>query len=830
MSQELSVKAELLSQETNIGQNIILEIDGIPLIFGAQPIFRVWEIGEDGVTIGQAGLTIGGLIKIQNSRDYIMLDGTTNNVNQQLEVDSGGAGSVTKFSIQLVDKNQELTRLFSPGQTLADILGKEATVYLGFKGGSHKQDSLRLFEGVIDAQETGSGWWRLTVAHPQTLTRTNICQQISTELDGAIDDTQTTISVASTQGYLEPVDTMRTLIRIEDELIEYTGISGNDFTGCTRGVETTLATAHDDETELQSYFIFEDNPIDLALKLMLSRDGTPAYEGVEIDRFVQTVGLSEIEDAVIFSSFTFQDDFGLTPGDTVTITGATNGANNVTDQPITAFVVGSYGTAVILGGAGLVIETDSPAVMDIKSQYDVFPVTRGGVSAGANMKPKQVDVARHQELQSLLVAQIPDLKVYSEGDENLKEFIVNELFKPIGFYQVPKSRYSVNAVIPPLVTQQLKKFDSDAVKNPDKLKIRRGTSKNFYNSIAFKFNPDPINLEKFLSGEVVFSQRSINRIDTGTKSLTIESRGLKGDAATKNTVKSLARRLEDRYQFAPETIEVSTNYKTGFNVEIADVVLFGDSALQLTDINDATRNFVPRLMEVINRKLNLKTGNLSYELLDTAAGADGNYGVISPNSFIDAGSTTTEIFLKRSFATGEFEFEREKWTNFVGEEILIRSQDWSFQEVVTLVKLSDSSLFALEVTPALSVAPSEDYVVDLPYYPDTANQDDRRLMKSIHCFWTPRVTITAASPNNFRFTVDVSDIDKFLVDAFVRVHSVDFSDDSVESALDDDAQIVEVDTILNQIVVDRDLSFTPQLNDQVDLIGFKDGGLPYRLL
>jgi len=46
MSQEISVKAELLSQEVNIKQNIILEIEDIPIIFGAQPVFRVWEVGE----------------------------------------------------------------------------------------------------------------------------------------------------------------------------------------------------------------------------------------------------------------------------------------------------------------------------------------------------------------------------------------------------------------------------------------------------------------------------------------------------------------------------------------------------------------------------------------------------------------------------------------------------------------------------------------------------------------------------------------------------------------------------------------------------------------
>jgi hypothetical protein len=234
-------------------------------------------------------------------------------------------------------------------------------------------------------------------------------------------------------------------------------------------------------------------------------------------------------------------------------------------------------------------------------------------------------------------------------------------------------------------------------------------------------------------------------------------------------------------------------------------------------------------MEVINRKLNLKTGDLQYTLLDTAAGLDGRFSVVSPNSLVGSGSTSDKIIVKRSFATGEFELERQKWENFIGEEILVRSEDYTYQEIVTLIGFSEDTLAGLEVTP-FTVIPSEDYIVDLPYYPESADSDDLRTMKAIHAFWTPRVTITANSVDNFRFTVSPSDIDKFLVGAFVRVHSEDFTDDSVETALDDDAEIVSIDTGLNEVVVDRDLTFTPQLNDQVDLIGFKDGGLPYRLL
>ncbi len=61
----------------------------------------------------------------------------------------------------------------------------------------------------------------------------------STTLDGTLTDSATTITVASTTGF-----SSSGTIHIENEQITYTGTSSTQFTGCTRGANSTTAASH----------------------------------------------------------------------------------------------------------------------------------------------------------------------------------------------------------------------------------------------------------------------------------------------------------------------------------------------------------------------------------------------------------------------------------------------------------------------------------------------------------------------------------------------------------------------------------------------------------
>lgn len=66
-----------------------------------------------------------------------------------------------------------------------------------------------------------------------------------TQLDGAISDTDDTITVDSTYGYQN-----RGVIRIGNEYVFHTGKTSTTFTGCIRGELNTTADSHGDNTEV----------------------------------------------------------------------------------------------------------------------------------------------------------------------------------------------------------------------------------------------------------------------------------------------------------------------------------------------------------------------------------------------------------------------------------------------------------------------------------------------------------------------------------------------------------------------------------------------------
>ena len=78
----------------------------------------------------------------------------------------------------------------------------------------------------------------------------------STTVTEALDDSETSIDVASVTGF-----PTAGIIKIESEIITYTGISSLTLTGCTRGTNSTSAAAHDSGTALAQVLV---NPITTA--------------------------------------------------------------------------------------------------------------------------------------------------------------------------------------------------------------------------------------------------------------------------------------------------------------------------------------------------------------------------------------------------------------------------------------------------------------------------------------------------------------------------------------------------------------------------------------
>lgn len=790
MAIELTAKAELLSQKTNIQQQIVLQIDGIDTIYGAVHVIKRLEYGDDGAEYG-IGLVYGGGLQDPNSKDYISLKGTTKNITQQLRQDKGGSGSVSSVTIELVDKNQFVSKEF----TSTEILSKKANVYLMFQGSLFPQDAIKIFSGNISSRNYGSGLVKIKVDHPENLKRQELYQVIDTELTASVTDVQTIIPIKTVAGLVPGTSELRTFVRVNDEIIEYTGINNFDLVGCTRGSLLTTAAAHDSGDSVTSFYELSGSPVPLALKLMLSGRG---MAGAEFVAAINQVSLLEnIQNAVFFYEYNIQEKLGLVVGDTVTISDSAN--NNFTNRPIVSFHQNVDGSYFVVGGAEdlvteLASETNIPTIA-WKSKYDVS-------LEGGKLAPSEVDIAGHEDLEDLLGSSFPDYRFYLKESMNLKEFLEKEIYFPVGLYQVPrKGRASVGATLPPVAVAQSKTIGSDQVVNASKIEINRSTNENFYNAIVYKYEVDVLE-DKFLAGNITTAEDSFNQINVGVNPLRIEAKGFRNDEATTNFIESQARRFADRYQFAAESITVDVNYKTGFNIDIADTVIFGDAGLQIVDKTKNSRDFEARIMEVANKSLSMTNGRIRLKLIDTAFGTNVRYATMSPSSFVQGGTTT---LLKVAD-----EAERAKWVQYIGNTLLIHSEDYSFQENVTLVTVSNDGL----VIDTLSTTPIIGHVIDIAFY-DEAEE----YLKRLHAYMSPSdQVITGVSTTQFT----VSDASNYFIDGEVELHKEDYS------VVTD---IVAITNIVGTTITVEDMGVTPDNTYQIDFIGFSsDNGNSYAYL
>lgn len=805
-----------LIQKTDKSPQLIIEIDGLPP-FSSTQVKKTANYG-DPIFYGDDGLYYGGLIDDKSIYPYIDLSKSTTNITQQLLVDKGGFSSTTNFQISIVDVDQVMTRLLTPGLEIDEILTRKARLFVAIAGAAHPEDSVLFFSGIVSDLRAGAGFVNVSVSSPERLKNLELFPKASTELTSTINNSVTTINVLSTEGFVLPADgvTLKSYIKIDDEIIEFSGKTSTSFTGCTRGQLGSVASSHDNQANIESFYRLQGGVKDLSLKLMLS--GGPEYFATDISiiSFVQ-YGPSVIANAIYIARYNLDQYYGLVPGDIVNITGASNPSNNgtATIALINNTALGGY----LVLNKTLTVEVGGSAVVSFKSKYNVLPKL-----AGLEMTPDQVDVAQFERVHNQFQSQFFNYDFYVKEGEKGSDFINQKILYPSGCYAIPrKAKTSIGLMIPPLAQgKTLKVTDNNAV-SPSRIVVNRSINENFYNAVVYKY--DQLALEdRFIRGKIRQSADSTNRIKVANKPLTIEASGVRATANFDFLFNIQTRRFLQRYQFAAESTDIEVLFEDGFPVEIGDTVILDGRELQMTDTKDAngTRVFQPRLMEVQNKTMSISGGPVKLKLVDTAFSLDGRYGVIAPSSIVDTGSTTTNIKFKKSYGTvlGS-NAETFKWTNYVNEKIMFRSTDWTYQEIVTFVSIDPANPDGIIVDPPLSSAPTQGMIAELPPYPNNTDKDDMALYKTVHCYFNKQVQV-ASGVNTLNFTVAPGDVQYFQVGFPLIIHNTDYSVKSPE---------VKVKTILgNNIEVSATLGFTPISGHRIELLGYPDGGKPYRWL
>ena len=681
--------------------NLVLAIEGYPNRFGSGIIKEIIKIGEPNLYIGN-DWQIGGVRIREDQITAISIDGSSTSIKQQLDAEKARGSSVQSMAIELVDLGGQITELISPSVVIDDILGKKATVYLAIDNASAvwPDDYEILFKGNIDDIKTLPASIILNIAHPEQKKKQSVWPQAKTELALSMGLLDTTIDLVSAAEFLLSVpagDTtidpdFRKYVVIGDEAILYTSRTGNQLTGCVRGQLGTAILNHAAGDAAISLYRLTGDVMSIALKIMLSKQDY-YLTAISFTNFNVHQAPSSVANTIYFEGFDASKDYGYVIGDYVTISGSANPTyNDVTLKKIITIERTDFGSYIELDGVTFVDEVATSATINFRSKYDVWPLAMG-------MGGDEVDVLQHEQIrQTYLSGFNYDLYV-KDTIEDARDFLDQQIYKPASAYSVPrKAKASIQLLQSPIPSANTKLLNETNITDPSKIEMRRSTTKQFANTIVYKLDEDPI-VDKFLRGEVLVSGTSLGLIKVGTKALVIEAKGLRSSANGVAQANQAAQRKLNRYQFGAEYFEgIKITFGAGFDIEVGDVVILDGSKLHLADTKTGLRNRPAQLVEVQNKTLNYKTGEITVDLTNTGYNGAGKYALIGGASRIKIGIDQQSFVIEKAYASIYGSAEYQKWSRFTNPAVVIRSPDGVTRNFQTVIKFALSNTIIVRDT------------------------------------------------------------------------------------------------------------------------------------
>lgn len=817
---------------------IVVDIDGADYLTSRTVLQRI-RYG-DPINYGDPGVVYNGFRPVglaageRAQRDLLSLDGSTLTISQRLEPEQGRA-ALSTLSMAFIDKDQYMTQLCAPGVIVDEILGRNVRIWIGYEQSSFPEDYFVVWRGRITQINQSPGLCVFQFSDPNVGRRQQVFYAAKTKLSAPISSGDTTIPVVANADFHQKIagpsgaydTTLKTYCKIGDEVIEYqqsgsepTGFGVNQFVGVLRGQRGTVAAAHSSGDEVTAALEISGHAIDIALKLMLSGWAGDYRSGVELAAFVVSgdpdVGL--VADGIILpQGVDAVRDYGLQVGDFVTVTGATNVANNG-QRAIVGFLdaFGLPNQIIRVGGSALVAETPTSAVAGLRSQYDVYPT-----SCGVKLSPDEVDVEGHLYFKNTFLGSAENsYRFFITDEESCKEFIESQLWLPLGAYSLTRQgRVSMGLTKPPLADSRTTELSLDNVLEPQTIRPQRGVNnRKFFNEISWTWDFDD-------EGEAISRLR---RLDTDSLSLIrlssvlpIETKGSRTDLGFENIVEKRSRFLLTRYSRGALLLTVKTNFGTGNQIEAGDVLILNDSGeLQIANPATGERDLGVQLFEVINRSLDMRSGQVTLELLGgIGALVDDRFATIAPSSQVDAGSTASRVRIKPSYGELFGSQEERKWTDYVGLKIAVRSYDFTTRYAErTFLGFATDDAKAMLLDSPLPFTPQVDDIVDLIPYPDNTDPLDQALSKLVHAFWTKSSSVVSGISST-QFTVSPTDAAYFLVGRRVQIHNLEYTQDSGE---------VLIQGVSGVTITVESMGFTPSPGMIADLVPFLDGGGPYR--
>lgn len=708
---------------------LVVQFEGISTLLGSATVFEFIHVGDSGLLIGNTW-KIGGKIAIGDQLNALTFTSdfgtTTTEINFKVDPDKGRGESVSTMLLAFLDtKDNQVLKMVAANE----MLGRRVRVLLAPDPTDtiFPQDYVTVFRGIVESCDLPPGGVVFTVSHPDQKKRQTIYTTGESGLLSLITNVATSVVLKTGDGgkflsrVLGPDGTydgsFLSYVQIDDEIIQYTGISGDTLTGCTRAQFGTIAAAHGIDASVSSFYRLTGNAIDLALKLMLSgwRDYFAQFVGVKGFNYVKNDGSEKIQNAVFFYGIDLKEMYGLTPGDYVTSNGSDfPGSNNFTMKKILSVTVTDEGSYIVIDGVTFVDELLPDLYLSIyayfRSQYDTLP-------QGMKMYPDEVDVEEHQRTKSLYMTGFNYDFYLRDTIENGKEFIEQEIYSPISAYSTPrKARSSVAYTVGPLPNTTIQTLDITNVKNADKITKKRGIGRNFYNSIIYKYDESPLEKDKFLKGSISFDATSFSTIQIGTRALNIASHGLRDGTIIENVA---GRRLS-RYALGAEYFEnVTVLFADGYAVEPSDIVILDGTSLKIANRTTGERFSAPKYYEVISKKINIRNGDISFSLLDTQFTIESRYALISPASLIKSGTSGTQFLIDSSFDSPLGADEYLKWKQYGEITVRVRTQNYITAATAVVDYFTANTV---HLKSSLGFTPSAGMVMELSNYNDATVQ------------------------------------------------------------------------------------------------------------
>jgi hypothetical protein len=712
---------------------MVFKIDGYSRIFGVDEIQKLIRIGDPGLEIGNDWV-IGGLSLIDDQGPYVSFDGnggSTSRINQTLNLDQGKGTNVPRLGIKLIDKDEEISELISPGMELTDILGRSCEVLIGFGGTSFPEDFVTIFRGITTDVISGPGYVTFELTAPEQLKRKRIFERASSLLASPIagSGSVSTITLDDTSNFKARVlgadgtydSAILHYVKINEEVFSYTGISGNTLTGCVRAQLGTSMQAHAENDDVDSFVRLQENGLIMALKVMLSGWNGPFATNIPVENFNLPSGGVSVPNSISFAGLNISRDYNVVPGDFCTVTGSSGALNDFTNKEILEVVTNADGISyIVVDDVTLVDEIGSDAVISFRSQYDTL-------GQGLKMSPNEVDIEQHLNIFNLYLSSF-DLQIDIEEGIQGKDFLDMEVYLPMTCYSIPrKARASVGYHIGPIPGSDIIVLNTSNVLNPSTLRPGRSIKQNFFNRIIIGYNK-LFGSDTFSRVSDVLDQDSIDEI-FGPETFSFNSKGVKSSLNGDVLMQSASQRLLNRYKRGAEFIKgIEVLFGVGFVIEIGDIIAVDYASLKMTDLSTGTRSGGTKLMEVINKTLDFKTGKVSIDVLNTAFETDDRYCLMSPSSRVKSGSSQTQFIIKESFSADFGSNEFLKWTGLLGANVIVRNSDWSIVGQSTLLRLSGN---LVTLSSNLGFVPTEDMVFEFDVYDNQPS-----FIKSVFGFMT----------------------------------------------------------------------------------------------